>query len=46
VTSVPTGPAFGDRLLIAGPEGGGAFTIRVKFRLWVRQPLLPVTVSV
>jgi hypothetical protein len=46
VTAVPTGPAATDRLEILGPVGSGAFTLRVKDRICVRQPLVPVAVSV
>jgi len=46
VTCVPTGPALVDKLVMTGPVGGGVFTIRVNARLWVRQPLVPVTVMV
>ncbi len=46
VTAVPTGPALMDKLLMAGPVGGGAFTIRVNGRLWIRQPLVPIAVRV
>src|SRR5204862_134760 len=46
VTDVPTGPAATDRLVMAGPVGGGALTTRVNERLWPAHPLFPVTVSV
>ena len=44
VTAVPTGPATGDRLVMLGPEGGGAFTTRVRGRVLTRQPLLAARV--